>query len=62
MTHKFRLGAFVMLRPSPDRPYGKFKIVQRLPKNEQLSYEYKIKAEGEPFERLAPESHLRAAR
>ena len=59
--HKFTIGQFVELDPMLYRnaPGGPFEITRRLPVN-RGEYEYRIKNESEPHERIARESELRA--
>lgn len=58
MPHKFRIGQLVKYSPpfGIPTPKGDFTIVRLLPETE-----YRIKAKGEPNERVARERELRSS-
>jgi len=59
-THKFRVGQTVLYTSSPiSRPgaSGTYKVVKLLPSDGD-DYQYRIKNQGEAFERVAKESQL----
>lgn len=59
-THKYRVGQTVFYTSSPiSRPgaSGSYQVVRLLPSDGE-DYQYRIKNEGEAFERVAKESQL----
>ena len=58
LSHKFKLGDIVTVRPSISRnvPGGVYAVVKQLPGSGEP--EYRIKSANEPHERVASESEL----
>jgi len=60
MTHRFTLGTSVYYQPSHGQAAarGTYKIVQRLPVENDNRLAYRIKSVAETFERIAEEHQL----
>jgi hypothetical protein len=58
MSHKFKVGDIVTVRPAISRfaPDDVFEVVKQLPGSTEP--EYRIKSANEPHERVASESEL----
>jgi len=62
MTHKFKVGDIVTMRPAANRnvPGGVYEVIKQLPDNDG-ERKYRIKSANEPHERVARESELSRA-
>lgn len=60
MTHKFAIGSNVYYEPRFNNmaARGKYKVVQRLPIENDNRLSYRIKSAAENFERIAQEHEL----
>jgi len=57
MTYKFNVGETVTINPSRDIPSGVYQVTKGLP-HSGAEYEYRIKSDTEPHERVVRESEL----
>jgi hypothetical protein len=62
MTHKFKIGEAVYLRPSriQDIPAGAYIVIKRLPEHHG-EFEYRVRNSYELHERVVRENELRKA-
>ena len=56
-THKFKIGQTVFLSPSLGIPGGAYVVTRKLPEREG-EFEYRVKRDNEPHERVVRESQL----
>jgi hypothetical protein len=59
-AHKFKLGRSVFLQPTifnRDAARGAYEVMAQLPERDG-QFEYRIKSQGEPHERVVKESEL----
>ena len=58
-THKFRIGQTVFLTPSLllDIPRGAYVVTKKLPERDG-EFEYRVKSDTEPHERIVSESQV----
>ena len=62
MTHRFKIGETVFLRPSPSQhaPTGAYVVIKRLPQY-YGEFEYRVRNSYEVHERVVREKELRKA-
>jgi len=60
MTHKFKIGEIVFLRPSIDIPAGAYVVIKRMPEYHG-EFEYRVRNSYERQERVVRETEMRKA-
>ena len=60
VSHKFKIGQLVRYL-GRDASYGLYQVTQLLPAQEGGAFQYRIRNENEPHERMVKEHELRRA-